>query len=112
MGQATLLLQGSVVGSVCAGQGVLQALLRAAPDYWQLLQHLSATAHQDFQANSPEFPSPSLSWPAERLNFYLWSMDEVTGPKGTVAENPVCLSLCHAKGLLLAVLHMPQPAAV
>lgn len=81
--------------------------------YWQLLQRLSATAHQDFQASSPEFPSPSLSWPAERpKNFYLWSTDEVTGPEDTVAGNPVCLSLCHAKGLWLAVLHMPQPSAV
>lgn len=93
--------------------GVLQALLRAAPDYWQLLQHLSATAHQDFQANSPEFPSSSLSWPTERLkNFYFWSMYEVTGPEGTVAENPVCLSFYYAKGLLLAVLLMPRPSAV
>lgn len=91
--------------------GVLQVLLRA-PDYWQLLQYLSNTAHQDFQANSPEFLSPSLSWPTERLkNFYLWSMDEVTGPEGAVAENPVCLCLYCAKSLLLAALLMQQPSA-
>lgn len=55
-------------GWLCACRtGVLQALLGAAPDCWQLLQHLSATAHQDFQVSFPEFPSPSLSWPTERL---------------------------------------------
>lgn len=86
-------------GCLCVCRaGVLQVLLRAASDYWQLLQHLSATAHQDFQANSPEVPSPSPSWPTERLkNFYLWSMDEVTGPEGTVAENPCALAFIMLK---------------
>lgn len=45
-------------------------------------------------------------------NFYIWPMGEVTGPESTVAENLVCLSLCHAKGLLLAVLPMAQPSAI
>lgn len=40
--------------------GVLQVLLRSTPDYWQ---HLSVTAHQDFQASTPDFLPPSLSWP-------------------------------------------------
>lgn len=47
--------------------GVLQALLRAAPRSWQLLQHCQLQLTSYCQASFPEFPSPSLSWPTEKL---------------------------------------------
>lgn len=95
MGKADL----AALRALCLGDYGAEDAADPAGECSQVLAALAATAQEDSQGISPEwqgrfpeFLSPSLGWPIERIkSFYFWSMDKVTEAEGTVAGDSVCL---------------------